>query len=109
MWTFRETQKITGILKASYNSYVFRCPIYKTTTRAGTLTTTGQSSNFIIAVDLKTDIAPENWTLRGAAMICQLNDWWQQSKQGKIFMIISKLLKNKLLSIIYFLLKYVSI
>ena len=52
----------------------YRCPCYKTSNRAGVLSTTGQSTNFILSVDLPTKNAPDFWTLRGTALLCQLDD-----------------------------------
>lgn len=52
----------------------YECPIYKTSKRQGELSTTGQSTNYIIAVDLPTKVKAETWVRRGAAMLCQLND-----------------------------------
>ncbi len=53
----------------------YRCPIYKTTARAGSLSTTGVSTNFILAVDVPSpSVHPDMWVQRGAAIVCDLND-----------------------------------
>lgn len=48
----------------------YRMPVYKTTSRAGTLSTTGHSTNFIIDVLCPTKKKPDYWILNGAAFIC---------------------------------------
>jgi dynein heavy chain len=52
----------------------YSCPLYKTSARAGLLSTTGQSTNYILEVDLPCERGPEHWILRGAALLCQLDD-----------------------------------
>lgn len=52
----------------------YKIPVYKTTVRAGTLSTTGHSTNFIIGIDTPTKRKPEYWILKGAALACALND-----------------------------------
>lgn len=52
----------------------YACPCYKTGVRAGVLSTTGQSTNFIIHVDIPSNVSPAVWTRRACAMLCQLND-----------------------------------
>merc|ERR1719261_2066311 len=49
-------------------------PFYKTSVRAGTLSTTGHSTNFIMTIEMDTDQTPAYWILKGAALLSMLND-----------------------------------
>ena len=51
----------------------YSAPVYKTTPRAGVLSTTGISSSFVIAVDVPTTRHPDYWVFCGAALVLQLN------------------------------------
>jgi dynein heavy chain len=53
----------------------YSCPLYKTSERKGTLSTTGHSTNFICYLTLGTDMEDlGHWVRRGIAMLCMLDD-----------------------------------
>eukprot|EP00995_Heteronema_vittatum_P007883 NODE_3042_length_712_cov_11.019608_g2149_i0.p1 GENE.NODE_3042_length_712_cov_11.019608_g2149_i0~~NODE_3042_length_712_cov_11.019608_g2149_i0.p1 ORF type:complete len:222 (+),score=87.03 NODE_3042_length_712_cov_11.019608_g2149_i0:55-666(+) len=54
------------------NHYV--CPLYKTTVRRGNLSSLGQSTNFILAVELPSEQPSDYWVQKGAALVCSLPD-----------------------------------
>ncbi|XP_072105024.1 dynein axonemal heavy chain 6-like isoform X2 [Mobula birostris] len=52
----------------------YECPMYRTSQRAGSLSTTSLSSTFIIAVHLPTALPADHWVLRGVALVCQMDN-----------------------------------
>ena len=51
----------------------YNCPVYKISTRKGTLSTTGHSTNFVMFVRMPTDVESRHWVKRGTAMLTQLD------------------------------------
>ncbi|TPP41138.1 Dynein heavy chain and region D6 of dynein motor family protein [Leishmania donovani] len=54
----------------------YACPLYKTSARVGTLSTTGLSTNYVVTLDLTSaaGVGPRHWIERGVALLCMLDD-----------------------------------
>ena len=52
----------------------YNAPLYKTAARAGVLSTTGMSTNYVVNVHLPSIEIQDYWIAKGAALLCQLSD-----------------------------------
>ncbi|PNH11753.1 Dynein heavy chain 12, axonemal [Tetrabaena socialis] len=64
-----------GLLDALVRK-LYDCPLYRTSVRAGVLSTTGQSTNFVLHLGLRIaeDRDSDFWVMQGVAALCALDD-----------------------------------
>ncbi|XP_076676367.1 dynein heavy chain at 16F [Andrena cerasifolii] len=63
---------INPVLELPKDDPRYTCPLYKTAVRAGVLSTTGHSTNFVVAVLLPSAKEQAYWILKGSALLIEI-------------------------------------
>ncbi|KAL6110564.1 dnah6 [Pungitius sinensis] len=56
-------------------SDLYHAPLYKTSARAWTLSTSGRSTHFVVTVMLPSNRPSDYWISKASALVCQLDDY----------------------------------
>ncbi|KAE8912648.1 hypothetical protein PF001_g16456 [Phytophthora fragariae] len=64
----RSSDMLTAESMSALNTY--SCPVYRTALRKGTLSTTGTSTNLVLAMDLPCQGEHDYFVLNGTALVC---------------------------------------
>ena len=69
-------QQALGSEQSENGRHHYACPLYQTSARTGMLSTTGQSTNFVLHVDLRIPAStePADWVLQGVAALCSVSN-----------------------------------
>ncbi|XP_074097467.1 dynein heavy chain at 16F [Cotesia typhae] len=65
---------VIPVLTHPENDQRYICPLYKTAVRAGVLSTTGHSTNFVTPILLPSSQKNSYWILKGTALLIQITD-----------------------------------
>lgn len=77
LWLNPSEIKLSDKQAASHHEQpneTYTCPLYRTSERHGVLSTTGHSTNFVMSLELPTNLPPSHWIKRGVALITQSDD-----------------------------------
>jgi len=65
---------INPVMRLPEDDPRYICPLYKTAIRAGVLSTTGHSTNFVLAILLPSVQSQSYWILKGTALLIEITD-----------------------------------
>lgn len=114
LYTFQQNSSITPEAKGKEEKEdeldLYDCPLYRTSLRASSLTSTGHTTNFVTSVNLSSAQPADHWITRGVALLCQLDEWRHFYADGTFLMFklpaISKQLWYESLEMFQIILKW---